>query len=270
MAAILCQVIRGGEQVLLLNDSSNCNVGTMIHEFLHGLGFWHEQSRCDRDNYVTILFDSIQPDQQSQFVKHCTDPFVGLGTDVDVYDEGSIMHYSSYAYGIEVPLPEGGTRVEKTILSLRGLESLMGQRDSLSPADSRTIEWMYISPPPTITGITYPGGYPSIAWNAMVATPLYDVRLYYRYSTFGSGGGQSWETAMGFHGQTTGTSIQDPYDAYTGSSSCIHYTHFPLEGWRKDFFYQVIAQYPYVNTPRATISAKVALSAYCQTPPPGP
>jgi hypothetical protein len=40
-----------------------------VHEFLHSLGFVHTQTRPDRDDYVTILWDNIVKGSESEFKK---------------------------------------------------------------------------------------------------------------------------------------------------------------------------------------------------------
>lgn len=54
---------RGGRQALNLQPNEpgvGCfRLGTIAHEFLHALGFYHQQSTSDRDNYVDIIWRNI-------------------------------------------------------------------------------------------------------------------------------------------------------------------------------------------------------------------
>lgn len=59
-----CSSSVGNQQVgkQRLSIGKNCDrFGIVEHEFLHALGFDHEQSRADRDDYVNIMWDRIQP-----------------------------------------------------------------------------------------------------------------------------------------------------------------------------------------------------------------
>jgi len=47
----------GGQQ--LIWGSGSCTVATLLHEMGHATGFWHEQSRPDRNNYVTVMSSNM-------------------------------------------------------------------------------------------------------------------------------------------------------------------------------------------------------------------
>ncbi|KAJ6637360.1 Zinc metalloproteinase nas-4 [Pseudolycoriella hygida] len=85
----------GGKQTMNLQSPGCMTVGTIMHEMIHALGFYHEQSRPDRDNYVNILWKNIQPGMESNFNKYSTNKV----TTFDVpYNYKSIMHYEGYAF----------------------------------------------------------------------------------------------------------------------------------------------------------------------------
>ncbi|NUT93186.1 MAG: hypothetical protein HOY78_14300 [Saccharothrix sp.] len=118
--------MRGGEQLIRLSDGAT--MGTTVHECLHSLGILHEQSRCDRDQFVTINYANVQDGFESNFDRFC-DGF----TDYFDYDYDSIMHYGPTAFGIN-----GAT----TIVPKRAGVTI-GQRNGLSFGDRVTIAHMY-------------------------------------------------------------------------------------------------------------------------------
>lgn len=49
----------GGKQQLSLDNNGCIYIGTAIHEMMHAVGFYHEHTRNDRDDYVTINFGNV-------------------------------------------------------------------------------------------------------------------------------------------------------------------------------------------------------------------
>ncbi|KAK5965859.1 Zinc metalloproteinase [Trichostrongylus colubriformis] len=81
----------GGEQKLSLGEGCEV-VCTTAHEIGHALGFWHTQSRTDRDQYVTINIKNVEEDLVDQFKRETTRTNYNYGMK---YDYGSIMHYGA-------------------------------------------------------------------------------------------------------------------------------------------------------------------------------
>lgn len=54
---------QGGSQTVSFDDDCflRSRASTIKHEFMHAVGFWHEHSRTDRDEYVKIFNSNIQP-----------------------------------------------------------------------------------------------------------------------------------------------------------------------------------------------------------------
>ncbi|CAF1066741.1 unnamed protein product [Adineta ricciae] len=82
---------RGGLQELSLDRSGCMTKDTIIHEFLHSLGFNHEQTRPDRDQYIKVLYENIEPENKHNFDKNQAAAFQSVGLP---YDFNSIMHYT--------------------------------------------------------------------------------------------------------------------------------------------------------------------------------
>lgn len=85
----------GGEQTIDL--ARVCSTSAIIHEIGHAIGLFHEQHRPDRDQFITINWENINPRYRSQFEMRTDSQSIGA------YDLDSIMHYDSGALSIGGP-----------------------------------------------------------------------------------------------------------------------------------------------------------------------
>nr|XP_027238660.1 zinc metalloproteinase nas-13-like [Penaeus vannamei] len=120
----------GGLQVVSLGQGC-VHHGVIVHEFMHAAGFWHEQSRYDRDKHVVINWKNIIGDMKYNFGKKTNRLTSDLGLD---YDYASVMHYGPRAFAVDASLPTIIPRVA-------GVE--IGQRRGFSQLDVKSLNILY-------------------------------------------------------------------------------------------------------------------------------
>jgi hypothetical protein len=115
----------GGAQSITL--ASGCGYGATLHEMGHAVGFHHEQSRTDRDRYVTILYQNIPANWKSQF------DIIGEAQPYGAYDFYSIMHYPAYFGGRQSIQPKvGGIDLNR-----------LGNGQALTGTDISAVNYLY-------------------------------------------------------------------------------------------------------------------------------
>ncbi|CAO1316951.1 unnamed protein product [Diamesa hyperborea] len=126
----------GGAQLLSLQapdaTGQNClgGEGRAIHELMHAIGIFHEQSRSDRDRFVKIHWDNMIPAYKSNFEKQSLENT----TYSFEYDYDSIMHYGKSYFSKAKGKPTMTARMENIKL---------GQRRGLSKTDCLKINDLY-------------------------------------------------------------------------------------------------------------------------------
>uniref|UniRef100_A0A3Q2ZJA1 Metalloendopeptidase n=1 Tax=Kryptolebias marmoratus TaxID=37003 RepID=A0A3Q2ZJA1_KRYMA len=114
----------GGSQPVYFD--STCSKGNLCHELIHTLGLYHEHTRQDRDQYITINWPNILPGKKGNFE-------IKSGNTLNLpYDYDSIMHYGPAFFSVD------GT---PTIMTKGGWN--IGQRQQLSQLDIQKLNALY-------------------------------------------------------------------------------------------------------------------------------
>ena len=120
----------GGLQPIRLAEG--CQVQQILHEIMHALGFIHQQSRQDRDQYVGVLWPNIDPKFWSQY-SIVPESFME-GERGFAFDYNSIMLYQPNAFA---------TRPDALTMKTKGTEPIAPTLEGFSEGDIQRINQLF-------------------------------------------------------------------------------------------------------------------------------
>ncbi len=139
---------QGGAQTLFV--SSWGQRFEVVHALMHVLGFWHEHQRPDRDQYVSVQTQNIDPARSHEFALVPIGDTYGLP-----YDFDSVLHFGGNEAGL------GGAVTLVALPPNQQQQAAMGQRTHLSLGDVEALRRAYGSLLPPAILQASPGAVPS-------------------------------------------------------------------------------------------------------------
>ena len=127
----------GGKRII--NIVSWNSTFSMAHELSHTCGVWHEQSRADRDTYVTINTSNIQSSYVSDFAIHSEAGIYGYYD----FDSDKCSFSTNCPAGSTCNCAAGTETITVKPPYDSQWQNAIGQRDHMSYLDKTTLSFLY-------------------------------------------------------------------------------------------------------------------------------
>ncbi len=144
----------GGEQTV--TGSGTCTVATILHEMGHTVGVWHEQTRPDRNTYVSVNYGAVIKGSRSNF-----DQLLDNDQSLTPFDYASVMEYPAFSFS-----RNGQPCIESIPAGIP-----LSNPNGYSASDIDGIDRLYGAIPTAVTVTSNPPGLQVIVDGSTVTTP---------------------------------------------------------------------------------------------------